>query len=248
MRIRKGDRSRCSSGKYRGKRGQVDAWPCPPSGQVIVDGREHGQAPRQAQAGRPCRAASSTSTCRSRCRRGDRLPACDGPTRIGMQDRRDGPQGPGLPQVRERSCEDRRHDRPRGPASRSATSPRCAPSCRGTLGLGNIMEVPRLEKIVINMGVGKATQQQSLIEGAVRDLEMITGQKPIVTRAKKSIANFKLREGMPSAPRSPCAGDRAWEFFDRLISLAIPRIRDFRGLSPRRSTAAATTPSASPNN
>ena len=104
---------------------------------------------------------------------------------------------------------------------------------QGELGLGNIMEVPRLDKIVINMGVGKATQQQSLIEGAQRDLEVITGQKPVVTRAKKSIAAFKLREGMAIGAKVTLRGDRAWEFLDRLISLAIPRIRDFRGLSPR---------------
>jgi large subunit ribosomal protein L5 len=101
------------------------------------------------------------------------------------------------------------------------------------LGLGNIMEVPRIEKIVINMGVGKATQQQSLIEGAQRDMETITGQKPVVTRAKHSIAGFKLREGQAIGVKVTLRGDRAWEFFDRLISLAIPRIRDFRGLSPR---------------
>ncbi len=101
------------------------------------------------------------------------------------------------------------------------------------LGLANVMEVPRLEKIVINMGVGRATQQASLIEGAQRDLEVITGQKPIVTRAKKSIAGFKLREGQAIGVKATLRGDRAWEFFDRLLSLAIPRIRDFRGLSPR---------------
>jgi len=103
---------------------------------------------------------------------------------------------------------------------------------RQHLGLGNIMQVPHLEKIVINMGVGKATQQPSLIEGAVRDLEMITGQKPVVTRARQSIAAFKLREGMPIGAKVTLRGDRAWEFLDRLISIAIPRIRDFRGLSP----------------
>jgi large subunit ribosomal protein L5 len=102
-----------------------------------------------------------------------------------------------------------------------------------SLGLANIMEVPRLEKIVINMGVGRATQQASLIEGAQRDLEVITGQKPVVTRAKKSIAGFKLREGQNIGVKATLRGDRAWEFFDRLLSLAIPRIRDFRGLSPR---------------
>jgi len=104
---------------------------------------------------------------------------------------------------------------------------------KSELGLGNVMEVPRLEKIVINMGVGRATQQASLIEGAQRDLEVITGQKPVVTRAKKSIAGFKLREGQSIGVKATLRGDRAWEFFDRLLSLAIPRIRDFRGLSPR---------------
>jgi large subunit ribosomal protein L5 len=98
------------------------------------------------------------------------------------------------------------------------------------LGLGNIMESPRLVKIVVNCGVGKATQQQSLLEGAQRDLEAITGQKPAVTTAKKSIAGFKLREGQPIGAKVTLRGDRAWEFLDRLISLAIPRIRDFRGL------------------
>ncbi len=101
------------------------------------------------------------------------------------------------------------------------------------LGLGNIMEVPTLEKIVVNMGVGRATQQASLLEGAVRDLEVITGQKPLVTRARKSIASFRLREGVPIGAKVTIRGDRAWEFLDRLISLAIPRIRDFRGLPPR---------------
>jgi large subunit ribosomal protein L5 len=107
------------------------------------------------------------------------------------------------------------------------------PKLKEELALANIMEVPRLEKIVINMGVGKATQQQSLIEGAQRDLEIISGQKPVVTRAKKSIANFKLREGQAIGVKVTLRGDRAWEFFDRLIALAIPRIRDFRGLPPR---------------
>ncbi len=101
------------------------------------------------------------------------------------------------------------------------------------LGLGNIMEVPTLEKIVVSMGVGRATQQASLLEGAVRDLEVITGQKPLVTRARKSIASFRLREGVPIGAKVTIRGDRAWEFLDRLISLAIPRIRDFRGLPPR---------------
>ncbi len=102
---------------------------------------------------------------------------------------------------------------------------------RETLGLGNIMEVPRLEKIVINMGVGAATDQARLLDGAISDLATITGQKPLTTRAKKSIAGFKLREGNAIGAKVTLRGDRMWEFFDRLISLAIPRIRDFRGLT-----------------
>jgi large subunit ribosomal protein L5 len=100
------------------------------------------------------------------------------------------------------------------------------------LGLANVMQVPRMEKIVLNMGVGRATQQPSLLEGAVRDLEQITGQKAVVTRASKSIAQFKLREGNAIGAKVTLRGDRMWEFFDRLVSLAIPRIRDFRGLDP----------------
>ena len=103
---------------------------------------------------------------------------------------------------------------------------------KDSLSLGNIMEVPKLEKIVINMGVGRATQQPSLLEGAVRDLTTIAGQKPVVTKAKKSIAGFKLREGNSIGAKVTLRGERMWEFFDRLISLAIPRIRDFRGLDP----------------
>ena len=101
---------------------------------------------------------------------------------------------------------------------------------KGELELSNVMQVPRFEKIVINMGVGDAVGQPSLLEGAVRDLQQIAGQKPIVTKAKKSIAGFKLREGMPIGAKVTLRGDRMWEFLDRLIALAIPRIRDFRGL------------------
>lgn len=101
------------------------------------------------------------------------------------------------------------------------------------LGLSNIMEVPRFSKIVINMGVGRATQQASLLENAIKDLTAISGQKPAVTRAKKSIAGFKLREGNAIGCKVTLRGDRMWEFFDRLVSLAIPRVRDFRGLPPK---------------
>jgi large subunit ribosomal protein L5 len=98
------------------------------------------------------------------------------------------------------------------------------------LGLSNVMQVPRFEKIVVNMGVGRAVQQPSLLEGAVSDLTAITGQKPIVNKATKSIAGFKLREGQSIGCKVTLRGDRMWEFFDRLLSVAIPRIRDFRGL------------------
>ena len=107
------------------------------------------------------------------------------------------------------------------------------PALKSELELGNVMQVPRLEKIVLNCGVGRATQQASLLDGAVADLTVITGQKPLVTRAKKSIAGFKLREGNAIGAKVTLRGDRMWEFYDRLVSVAIPRIRDFRGLNPK---------------
>ena len=101
------------------------------------------------------------------------------------------------------------------------------------LGLDNIMQVPRLSKIVVNMGLGDAAQDSKLIDSAVDELRTITGQHPKVNRARKSIANFKLREGQAIGANVTLRGDRMWEFFDRLVTLAIPRIRDFRGLSPK---------------
>ena len=109
-----------------------------------------------------------------------------------------------------------------------------AATLRSELALTNAMQVPTLTKIVVNMGVGEAARDSKLIEGAIRDLATITGQKPAVTRARKSIAQFKLREGMPIGAHVTLRGDRMWEFLDRLLSLALPRIRDFRGLSPRQ--------------
>lgn len=105
-----------------------------------------------------------------------------------------------------------------------------AAKLQAELGIRNVMQTPKIEKIVINMGVGRAAGQPSLMEGAVADLTVISGQKPIVTKAKKSIANFKLREGQSIGAKVTLRGDRMWEFLDRLISVAIPRIRDFRGL------------------
>ncbi|HXH76886.1 50S ribosomal protein L5 [Nocardioides sp.] len=105
------------------------------------------------------------------------------------------------------------------------------PALQSEFEIANIMQVPGLTKIVVNMGVGEAARDSKLIEGAIKDLTAITGQKPSVTKARKSIAQFKLREGMPIGAHVTLRGDRMWEFLDRLLSLALPRIRDFRGLS-----------------
>ena len=109
-----------------------------------------------------------------------------------------------------------------------------APAMKDEFGYSNVMQIPGLTKVVVNMGVGEAARDAKLIEGAVRDLSTITGQKPAVARAKKSIAQFKLREGMPIGAHVTLRGDRMWEFLDRLLAIALPRIRDFRGLSDRQ--------------
>ncbi|MGQ0624850.1 MAG: 50S ribosomal protein L5 [Sporichthyaceae bacterium] len=108
-----------------------------------------------------------------------------------------------------------------------------APAMRGEFSYANVMQIPGLVKVVVNMGVGEAARDSKLIDGAIRDLEAITGQKPQVTKARKSIAQFKLREGMPIGAHVTLRGDRMWEFLDRLVTVALPRIRDFRGLSPK---------------
>jgi large subunit ribosomal protein L5 len=108
------------------------------------------------------------------------------------------------------------------------------PALESQFSYGNVMKVPGLVKIVVNMGVGEAARDSKLIEGAIKDLGTITGQKPQVTKARKSIAQFKLREGMPIGAHVTLRGDRMWEFLDRLLSVALPRIRDFRGLSPKQ--------------
>src|SRR6188474_2128687 len=126
--------------------------------------------------------------------------------------------------------------------SEAATQPRLKARYRAEIvaalheefGYENINQVPGLTKIVVNMGVGEAAKDSKLIEGAIKDLTAITGQKPLVTKARKSIAQFKLREGMPIGAHTTLRGDRMWEFLDRLLSLALPRIRDFRGLSPKQ--------------
>ncbi|MGH3498564.1 MAG: 50S ribosomal protein L5 [Nocardioidaceae bacterium] len=120
------------------------------------------------------------------------------------------------------------------PRMKSRYREEIVPALREEFSFANVMQVPGLTKVVVNMGVGEAARDSKLIEGAVRDLGAITGQKPSVTRARKSIAQFKLREGMPIGAHTTLRGDRMWEFLDRLLSLALPRIRDFRGLSPRQ--------------
>jgi large subunit ribosomal protein L5 len=105
---------------------------------------------------------------------------------------------------------------------------------RSEFGFANPMQIPGVTKVVVNMGVGEAARDSKLIEGAIRDLTAITGQKPLVTKARKSIAQFKLREGMPIGAHTTLRGDRMWEFLDRLVTTALPRIRDFRGLSPKQ--------------
>ena len=108
------------------------------------------------------------------------------------------------------------------------------PSLQSSLGIENVMQVPGVVKVIVNMGVGDAARDSKLIDGAIRDLSLITGQKPQVRRATKSIAQFKLREGQPIGAKVTLRNDRMWEFLDRLVSIALPRIRDFRGLSPKQ--------------
>jgi large subunit ribosomal protein L5 len=108
------------------------------------------------------------------------------------------------------------------------------PALLSEFGFANVMQVPGVVKVIVNMGVGEAARDAKLIDGAVRDLSAITGQKPVVTKARKSIAQFKLREGMPIGAHTTLRGDRMWEFLDRLVTIALPRIRDFRGLSPKQ--------------
>ena len=108
------------------------------------------------------------------------------------------------------------------------------PALQKEFNFKNVMQIPTLSKVVVNMGVGEAARDSKLIEGAIRDLTTITGQKPLVTRARKSIAQFKLREGQPIGAHVTLRNDRMWEFMDRLLSISLPRIRDFRGLSPKQ--------------
>ena len=108
------------------------------------------------------------------------------------------------------------------------------PALKSKFGYKNVMQIPTITKVIVNMGVGEAARDSKLIEGAIKDLTIITGQKPQVTKSRKSIAQFKLREGQPIGAHVTLRNDRMWEFTDRLLSIALPRIRDFRGLSPKQ--------------
>jgi large subunit ribosomal protein L5 len=108
-----------------------------------------------------------------------------------------------------------------------------APALKERFGYKNVMQIPKIEKVVVNMGVGEAVANAKAMDGAMEDLAKITGQKPQLRRARKSVASFKVREGMPVGAKVTLRGERAWEFMDRLISVALPRVRDFRGVSPR---------------
>ena len=230
MKIHKGDQVIVLSGKDKGKKAEV-VRAIPSRDRVILEGvnvaKRHAKPTRATQQGgvidkfMPVHVSTVALVCKS----------CDKPTRVGLQVRGRRREGPRLQEVRVDAVSTT--SAPARPRLKERYLTEVRDSLKEGLGLGNVMEVPRLDKIVINMGVGRATQQASLIEGAQRDLETITGQKPIVTRAKQSIAGFKLREGQAIGVKATLRGDRAWEFFDRLLSLAIPRIRDFRGLSPR---------------
>jgi large subunit ribosomal protein L5 len=121
-----------------------------------------------------------------------------------------------------------------GPRLKARYRSEILPQLRESYSIANVMQVPGVVKVVVNMGVGDAARDGKLIDGAVRDLTAITGQKPQIRRATKSIAQFKLREGQPIGAKVTLRGDRMWEFLDRLVSIALPRIRDFRGLSPKQ--------------
>ena len=243
MKLRKGDTVEVITGKDKGKQGTILQVLAVPTDKVIVSGvntaskhlkpgRRHRnrQAPQQRDQGgiveidMPIHASNV-------------MYVHDGkPVRLGYQHRRQGQQG-ARRQARRRQDRGDRDERHRNAATKTCRAlkqryrrDRSRRSCSSSSSSTNVMQVPTLDKIVINMGVGRATQQPSQLEAAVVDLTAIAGQKPIVTKAKHSIAGFKLREGQSIGTKVTLRGDRMWEFLDRLIAVAIPRIRDFRGL------------------
>ena len=163
-----------------------------------------------------------------------RRPGDQAPGAGGLQDQRGRHEGPRSASEREGNLMATQRHRAARPRLKEKYRAEIAPALKDEFGYANVMQIPGLTKIVVNMGVGEAARDAKLIDGAVRDLAAITGQKPAVARAKKSIAQFKLREGMPIGAHVTLRGDRMWEFLDRLLAIALPRIRDFRGLNPRQ--------------
>ena len=237
MKVKKGDEVVVIAGKDRGVKGKVIAAD-PITNKVVVEGvnrvTKHTRVTataRGAKAGgiEHVEAADQRQQRHGDRRRGQgharRLPARRGERqeRARLAPFRKGPvMSAPATEVPDAAAEDR------------ATARRSRRRCSEQFSFGNPMQIPGLVKIVVNMGVGQAAKDSKLMDGAVRDLTLITGQKPLVQKARKSIAQFKLREGMPIGAKVTLRGDRMWEFLDRLLSLALPRIRDFRGLSDQQ--------------
>ncbi len=235
MKIKKGDHVLVMAGRDRGRTGLVIA-AYPDRGKVLVQGvnvvKKNKKVTYQGQRGAKEggitheEAPIDVSNVQLTDPDGKR----PGPGRLPV--RRGRPEDPRRPAEREGHL--MATEAPAVPRLKERYRAEIAPALKEEFSYGNVMQIPGLTKIVVNMGVGEAARDAKLIEGAVRDLSTITGQKPAVARAKKSVAQFKLREGMPIGAHVTLRGDRMWEFLDRLLSIALPRIRDFRGLSPRQ--------------
>ena len=254
MRIKKGDLVQVISGRSqknggdRGKQGKVIAV-YPDTQRVLVEGIN--RVTKHEKAGASARGTRTGGLIHTeapihvsnvavvdpetrRSRRGSRPASRPWSATVGRR-----PAASAWPCAPVRTCDDRNRHGDDGdpylPAPQAALPRRDqAGRCVDQFSYGNVMQIPGVVKVVVNMGVGDAAKDSKLIEGAVRDLGAITGQKPIVTKARKSIAQFKLREGMPIGAHTTLRGDRMWEFLDRLVTIALPRIRDFRGLSPKQ--------------
>src|SRR6516162_9487292 len=227
----RGGRGRQGQGRHRDRHRVVPGHPaCPRAGREHDQEEPEGDPPGGAwRQGRRHRPPGGPDSCEQRaaCRPGDQPPGAGG-----LPDRRGRQEGPRPASEREGNL--MATEAPARPRLKEKYRAEIAPALKDEFGYANVMQIPGLTKIVVNMGVGEAARDAKLIDGAIKDLTAITGQKPAVARAKKSIAQFKLREGMPIGAHVTLRGDRMWEFLDRLLTLALPRIRDFRGLSDRQ--------------
>ena len=223
--VRKNDNVVVITGKDRGKRGRV-LKVLPAKNRVVVEGvniiKRHTKPnpQKQIKGGVVEREAPLHAS-----QRADRVPRVQQGHAHRPQDPRRRPQGPHLPQVRGSGRQMSR--------LRERYSKEVAPALAKEFGYKNVMAIPKIEKVVVNMGLGEATGNAKIVDTGADEVARVTGQKPVVTRAKKSIAQFKVRKGMPIGAMVTLRGDRMWEFLDRLISIALPRVRDFRGVSPR---------------